>query len=151
MRSGARLGVDVGSLRVGVAASDDGGRLATPLTTLRRDSITTQLLARLVVERRAIEVVVGLPLSLSGGEGRAAVDTRGFATELADRVAPVPVRLVDERLSTISAERALRGSGARGGGRWRRTVIDQAAAVVILQAALDAERATGQAPGEALG
>jgi len=91
-------------------------------------------------------VVVGLPRSLSGGEGPAAVKVREFTARLARRVAPVPVRLVDERLTTISAEAMLRDRGRSG--QDRRSVVDMAAAVLILQHALDTERATGQPPGE---
>jgi putative Holliday junction resolvase len=91
-------------------------------------------------------VVVGLPRSLSGREGPAAAKVREFAASLAHRIAPVPVRLVDERMTTVSAEAMLRDQGRKGGKR--RAVVDQAAAVLILQHALDTERATGAAPGE---
>ena len=98
------------------------------------------------LEEDAIEYVVGLPRSLSGGEGPAAAKVREFAALLAARVAPVPVRLCDERLSTVTAEYVLRSQGKKG--QKRRAVVDQAAAVVILQSALDTERSTGVAPGE---
>jgi putative Holliday junction resolvase len=94
---------------------------------------------------------VGLPRSLSGREGPAADKVRAYATRLAAALAPVPVRLVDERLSTVSAERTLRDRGMVGRrGRDRRAVVDQQAAVVILQTALDTERMRGTAPGETL-
>ena len=93
-----------------------------------------------------MEVVVGLPRSLSGGEGPAAAKVREFATALAGVLHPVPVRLCDERLSTVTAESVLRERGKKG--QKRRAVVDQAAAVVILQNALDTERGTGAAPGE---
>lgn len=146
MRRGVRVGVDVGSVRVGVAICDPDGMLATPLDTVTRGPGDLDRLAGMVAENHALEVVVGLPRSLSGGEGPAAATARGFAGALARRVAPCPVRLVDERLSTVAATRGLRerGMSARQG----RAVIDQAAAVVILQGALDAERGTGQPPGE---
>jgi putative Holliday junction resolvase len=140
--AGVRLGVDVGNVRVGVARSDRDAILATPLVTLPRDAkrgSDLDALEALVREYEAVEVVVGLPRSLSGKEGPAAVAARAYAARLAERVAPVPVRLVDERLTTVSAERTLAERGVRG--RNRRAVVDQAAAVVILQAALDAERA----------
>ncbi len=146
MRSGVRLGVDPGDARIGVARSDPSGMLATPVETVRVGGGEVRRLARLAAEVEAVEVVVGLPRSLSGREGPAATKVRGFADRLARRLAPVPVRLVDERLSTVSAEAVLRGQG-RSGAR-RRAVVDQAAAVVILQQALDTERATGQPPGE---
>lgn len=148
MRRGVRLGVDVGTVRVGVARSDPSGLLATPVETLARDTRTgrdVDALAALVLELGAIEVVVGLPTSLSGREGAAAGAARAYAEAVARRVSPVPVRLVDERLSTVTAQRSLRDAGVRG--RRHRPVVDQAAAVVILQTALDAERASGRAPG----
>ena len=146
MRHGVRLGVDPGDARIGVARSDPTGFLATPLETVRRGKGDLARLARLVVEEEAVEVVVGLPRSLSGGEGPAAVKTRDFASRLAERIAPVVVRLQDERLTTVSAEAMLRDRGKKGAER--RAVVDQAAAVLILQHALDTERATGRAPGE---
>ncbi len=93
-----------------------------------------------------VEIIVGLPRSLSGREGPAAVKVRAWATVLAGRVAPVPVRLADERLTTVSAEAMLRDRGRTGADR--RAVVDQAAAVLILQHVLDTERETGIAPGE---
>jgi len=149
MRVGIRLGVDVGSVRVGLAASDPGGILATPVQTLERDLESggdQGVIAAVVAERGVLEVVVGLPRSLSGGEGPAAAGVRGYATALAARISPTPVRLIDERLTTIDAHRNLRDSGMPG--RAQRSVVDQAAAVLILQAALDAEKSSGLAPGE---
>lgn len=146
MRHGVRLGLDPGEARIGVARSDPSGMLATPLETVRRGRDDVRRLARLVEETAAVEVVVGLPRSLSGREGPAAATVRAFADRLARRLAPVPVRLVDERLSTVSAEATLRAQGRHK--QRRRAVVDMAAAVVILQQALDTERATGQAPGE---
>ena len=146
MRHGVRVGVDPGDTRVGVARSDPSGFLATPVETLRRGRGDLTRIARLVVEEEAVEVVVGLPRSLSGGEGPAAAKVREYAARLAERVAPVPVRLVDERLTTVSAEAMLRDRGKKG--QQRRGVVDQAAAVLILQHALDTERATGAPPGE---
>jgi putative Holliday junction resolvase len=151
VRPGARVGVDIGTVRVGVAASDPGGTLAHPVTTLARDRTgdrDIERLADIVAEREAVEVVVGLPTTLAGAQGSAAVAARDYASRLSKRLSPVPVRLVDERLSTVSAERHLRASGRRGNARDRRQVVDQAAAVVFLQAALDTERATGAPPGE---
>ena len=146
MRHGVRLGVDPGDARIGVARSDPTGFLATPLETVRRGKGDLARLARLVVEEEAVEVVVGLPRSLSGGEGPAAGKVREFAARLAERIAPVTVRLQDERLTTVSAEAMLRDRGRSGAKR--RAVVDQAAAVVILQHVLDTERASGTAPGE---
>ena len=141
-----RLGVDLGDARVGVATSDPAGLIATPVETVPRGPGDLRRLAALVVEHEAVEVVLGLPRSLSGGEGPAAAKVREFARSLAEAVRPVPVRLCDERLSTVTAEAVLRGQGRKG--RKRRAVVDQAAAVVILQSALDTERGSGAAPGE---
>jgi putative holliday junction resolvase len=146
MRAGVRIGIDPGDARIGVARSDPSGFLATPVETVRRGSGDLRRIARIVVEEEAVEVVVGLPRSLSGGEGPAAAKVRDFAAGLARRVAPVPVRLVDERLTTVSAEAMLRDRGKKD--QQRRAVVDMAAAVMILQHALDTERASGVAPGE---
>lgn len=152
---GVRLAVDVGTVRVGLAASDPDGLLATPVATVARARRPApgeryrRDLAQIVDEvreRGAVLVYVGLPRHLSGVEGAASEAARAYAGELAQAVAPVPVRLVDERMSTVTAHQALRASGMAG--RRHRQVVDQAAAVVILQSALDAERATGRRPGE---
>jgi putative Holliday junction resolvase len=145
MRVGVRLGVDPGDARIGVARSDPSGILATPVETVRRGKGDLRRIHQLLTAENAVEVVMGLPRSLGGGEGPAALKTREFAVRLARRIAPVPVRLVDERLTTVTAEAMLRDQ--RKGAK-RRAVVDQVAAVVILQQALDAERATGTPPGE---
>jgi putative holliday junction resolvase len=146
VRVGTRLGVDPGKARIGVARSDPAGVLAVPVETVRRGKDDLRRLVALVREHEAVEVVVGLPRSLNGGEGPAAAESRRFARRLARQVDPVPVRLCDERLTTVSAESMLREQGRHG--RARRDVVDQAAAVLILQHALDTERSTGVAPGE---
>jgi putative Holliday junction resolvase len=138
--------VDVGTVRVGVAISDPDGVLATPLVTLRRhlnpDSDRTPEdiaeLMRLVDVHESVEVVVGLPVTLAGTEGLSAAHARAYGQALAGVIAPVPVRLADERMSTASATRRLSERGVRGGRR--RAVVDQAAAVEILQGYLDAAR-----------
>jgi putative Holliday junction resolvase len=146
VRQGVRLAVDVGSVRVGVARSDPGGILASPLTAVRTGAGELDELARLAHSADAIEVIVGLPTSLSGREGAAAATARRFAADLAARLAPIPVRLLDERFTTAEAHDALRRGGKDS--RARRQVVDAAAAAVLLQAALDAERATGRPPGQ---
>ena len=146
MRFGVRLGIDPGDARIGVARSDPSGMLATPVETVRRGKGDLTRIAEILAEENAVEVVVGLPRSLSGREGPAAVKVRQFALDLARQVAPVPVRLCDERLTTVSAEAMLRDRGRKGAKR--RAVVDQAAAVVILQQALETERARGSVPGE---
>ena len=144
MRTGVRLGVDAGKARVGVAVCDRDGLLATPVVTLARSETTVPELARLVDDYGATEVVVGLPLSLRGDDTASTADARTLAAELAAAV-EVPVRLVDERLSTVSAQRALHQSGRSV--KASRPVIDQVAAVIILQNALDFERSAGRPPG----
>lgn len=146
MRTGPRLGIDVGAVRIGVAVCDPSGLLATPVETVVAGKAALARLVALASEHEVVEVVVGLPLSLSGEEGSAAEAARTLASGLASALASVPVRLVDERLSTVTATAALRGSGVPG--RKQRAVVDQAAATVILQAALDAERSAGRPPGE---
>lgn len=138
---GVLLGVDVGQVRVGLAASDAAGILAHPVATLPRDEAgdsDLEQIAHEVRQRAAVAVVVGLPRSLSGEEGVAARSARRYAVALQRRL-EVPVRLWDERLTTVDAHRLLRDSGVRG--RDQRGVVDQVAAVLILQAALDARRA----------
>jgi putative Holliday junction resolvase len=143
---GVRLGVDVGKVRVGVAVSDPDAILATPLVTLARDmgaaddAVPSDIseLARLAETHRAVEVVVGLPVTLAGGHGPAVVHTQAYARRLTDAIAPIPVRFVDERMSTVVASRRLSERGVRG--KRQRAVVDQAAAVEILQSWLDAQR-----------
>ena len=143
---GRRLGVDVGKVRVGVAVSDPDGILASPLVTVPRDmgaaadSVPADIaeLVRLVREHEAVQVVVGLPVRLDGSEGIAAIDIRAYADRLARAVGHVPVVLADERMSTVVASRRLAERGIRG--KRQRAVVDQAAAVEILQSWLDAQR-----------
>ena len=146
MRHGTRLGVDVGTVRIGVSRSDPSGFLASPLETVRRsdDGADVARIVALVAEHEAIELVVGLPLALSGRRTASTEDAVAFAERLA-AAAPVPVRLVDERLSTVTATASLRQSGKNS--RKSRTVVDQSAAAVILQHALDAERSNGRPAG----
>ena len=142
------MGVDVGSVRIGLAVSDPDGILATPVETVRRDRTDRHLrrLTQLVSELEAVEVVVGLPRTLADRTGPSAEDAIGLAEELARRVAPVPVRLADERLTTVTAQRSLREAGVRARGQ--RAMIDQAAAVGILQGWLDQRRIAVGAHGE---
>ncbi|MGI5521992.1 Holliday junction resolvase RuvX [Micromonospora sp. CA-259024] len=143
---GVRIGVDVGQVRVGVSRSDPDGILATPLVTLARDltaapdAVPSDLaeLAALVAEHEAVGVVVGLPVNLAGKHGPAAVHVKAYADRLVDVIAPVPVTLTDERMSTVVASRRLAERGVRG--KRQRAVVDQAAAVEILQSWLDAQR-----------
>ena len=146
MRTGVRLAIDFGSARVGVARSDPDGLLATPLATVTRGRGDLDRLAALAAEHDAMEVIVGLPTGLSGRPGAAAAEARAFAGALAARLAPLPVRLVDERFTTVLAHDALRQGGR--GARERKAHVDKAAAALILQGALDTERSTGRPAGE---
>lgn len=147
MRAGVRVGVDVGTARIGVARSDLHGILATPVETIPRGAGDLDRLSAIVAELEAIEVVVGLPLALSGRQTASTDDALAFGRAIAGRVS-VPVRTVDERLSTVSAHAALRASGRDT--RRSRPVVDQVAAVIILQHALDSERAADVPPGALL-
>lgn len=130
---GVVVAVDVGTVRVGVAASDPHQVLASPVATVGPDDLAG--VAAVVRERAAVRVVVGLPRTLAGRDGESVAMARSYAEALAPLVAPVPVEMVDERLTTVLAERALAGAGVRG--RARRAVVDQAAAVALLQGVLD--------------
>lgn len=147
-----RLGVDVGTVRVGVAASDPAGVLATPVRTVARASATNKdvhVVAELADEVDALEVVVGLPLNMSGNDTASTQAARAWAAALKNARPSLRVVLMDERLTSVSAHRALHDSGVAG--RKHRTRIDQQAAVLILQAALDTERGTDQPPGTMVG
>jgi putative Holliday junction resolvase len=139
-RRGRVLGVDVGTVRVGVALSDPTGTLASPLETVQRakDGSDLDRLVRLVEEHEVTEIVVGEPRHLSGASGASAQDADAYARDLAGRVPDVPVNMIDERLSTVTATSHLREGGRSS--REQRSVIDQAAAVVILQQFLDSRR-----------
>ena len=129
--AGVVLAVDVGTVRVGVAASDPSRILASPVETVPAPGLAR--VAALVAERAAVHVVVGLPTSMSGASASASADmARSWAARLAPLVAPVPVELLDERLTTVTATAALRASGRTG--RRARQVVDQAAAVALLEA-----------------
>ncbi len=152
VRRGVRVALDVGDARIGVASSDPHGILATPVETVRAGVGALERIVGLVGELEGFEVVIGLPRSLSGGEGPAAVKIRETAAQLDVLLkkagSEAELRLVDERFTTVTAERMLRERGKKGSKR--RAVVDQAAAVVILQHALDFERETGNPPGRPL-
>lgn len=148
VRPGVRLGVDVGTVRIGVARSDATGTLAVPVTTVRRGPGDVAALVGLAAEHEALELLVGLPLGLQGRPGPAAQAARAFARELA-AATELPVRLVDERFTTVTATKNLHAAGRDA--RFARAVVDQEAAVLILTYALDRERASGQPAGELVG
>lgn len=145
MRHGVRLALDWGDARIGVAACDPDGVLPYPVKAVRAGDCEIAELVATVAEYQPIEVLVGLPRSLSGGEGPAAAKARDRAARLAEAIA-VPVRLVDERLTTVTAARRLTEGGKRA--KEQRQLIDAAAAVTILEQALAVEQSQGHAPGE---
>lgn len=148
LRRGVRLGLDWGQARIGVAACDPAGTLAYPVEAVPAGPSAIGRIVALVTEYEPIEIVVGLPRSLSGGEGPAAATVRSQVAGLVSVVAPLPVRLVDERLTTITAALRLRQSGRPA--KRQRDRIDAAAAAAILEHALESERHRGYPPGELL-
>lgn len=143
-RRGIRLGIDVGKARVGVARCDPDGMLAVPVETVPRDGGSIERLAELASEYEPLEFVVGLPVNMRGTDTASTTDAREFATALARRTG-LPVRLIDERLSTVSAHQALRASGRSQ--KNSRSIVDQVAAVVLLQQAIDMEKSSGTPAG----
>lgn len=145
-----RIALDVGAVRIGIAKCDPAGTLATPVATFKRskdESADLRKLTALVEEYEPIEIVIGLPLTLAGEYGPAAAKINEFAQKLA-RLTSIPLRLVDERLSTAAAQRGLHDAGRST--RTSRAVIDQAAAVLILESAIDQEKNTGRPAGKVL-
>lgn len=145
-RRGVRLAIDWGKARVGVAACDPDGLLAHPVETIPNDQRTLARIVELVCQLEPIEVVLGMPVDLAGRHGPAAQAMSQVADQLSIRL-DVPLRVVDERLSTAGAARKLAAAGRSS--RRRRGVIDQAAAVDILEHALQYERQTGRPAGAA--
>ncbi|WP_298036282.1 Holliday junction resolvase RuvX [uncultured Microbacterium sp.] len=143
-RRGVRLGIDVGKARVGVARCDPDGMLAVPVETVPRDERSLARLAQLAEEYAPLEFVVGLPVNMQGADTPSTVDAREFAAALL-RLTGIPVRMIDERLSTVSAHAALRSSGRNQ--KNSRSIVDQVAAVVLLQQAIDTEKSTGSPAG----
>ena len=142
------VGLDLGSVRIGVAVSDSEGRVAVPSTTLRRGRSWAgdhEQVARLVAEQEADIVVVGLPLSMDGTEGPAARRTRKELVHLR-RQLQMPVDTYDERLSTVAANRSLAEAGMNVARS--REHVDEVAATVILQSWLDQRRAHPEMPEE---
>lgn len=150
MRSGRRLAIDVGKVRIGVAASDFHGILASGLETIQRTDdlpLTVGALVKLVQEVEPIEIYVGLPISMSGANTQSTRDAVSFAKALAQQIS-ISIRFIDERLSTVTAANALRTSGRDS--KSGRQIIDQIAATVILEQALAIEKMNGSVPGFAL-
>ncbi|MCE7480732.1 MULTISPECIES: Holliday junction resolvase RuvX [Microbacterium] len=143
-RRGVRLGIDVGKARVGVARCDPDGMLAVPVETVQRSEQSLARIAEIAAEYEPLEFVVGLPVNMQGADTPSTADAREFAAAL-QRLTAVPVRMMDERLSTVTAHAALRSSGRTQ--RNSRSIVDQVAAVVLLQHAIDTEKSTGNPAG----
>ncbi|MFP1602248.1 Holliday junction resolvase RuvX [Microbacterium sp. 2216-1] len=143
-RRGVRLGIDVGRARVGVSRCDPDGMLAVPVETVPRSETSVARIAQLADEWEPLEIVVGLPVNMRGEETPSTTDAREFAALLLTSTGR-PVRMVDERLSTVSAHTALRASGRSQ--KNSRSIVDQVAAVVLLQHAVDTEKSTGRPAG----
>ncbi|MFT4156935.1 MAG: Holliday junction resolvase RuvX [Microbacterium sp.] len=146
-RRGIRIGIDVGKARVGVSRCDPDGMLAVPVETVQRTEGAIERIVQIAAEYEPMEFVVGLPVNMQGSDTASTVDAREFAVSLSTR-SGVPVRLVDERLSTVSAHAALRSSGRTQ--KNSRSIVDQIAAVVLLQQAIDTEKSTGRPPGSTI-
>ncbi|MGO1384496.1 MAG: Holliday junction resolvase RuvX [Arachnia sp.] len=146
---GGRLAIDWGKARIGVAASNRGTTLAYPVETVTAGKQEMQRIVALAAEYEPGAIYVGLPLTLRGERKQAAEFTTAKAEELAELVAPLPVRLIDERMSTASASRSLTGAGHRI--KQQRRIIDQAAAVEILQRAIEWETRASSLAGEPVG
>jgi putative Holliday junction resolvase len=145
VRPGVRIACDVGTVRIGIARSDATGMLAVPLDAVAAAGDSVARVLEIMAEWEAVEAFVGLPLHMSGQEGASADLARAWAVDLAERT-QVPVRLIDERLSTVQAQRGLHAGGRSA--RESRSRIDSASAVVVLQSALDSEQGTGVPVGE---
>ena len=145
MTSRARLGIDVGTVRIGVAVCPGNTQLAMPVETVSRGDGDLARIAAIALERGAEIIFVGDPITLAGKVEQAAKAAREFASELADHVPELEVRMVDERLTTAESARSLAATGRDT--RNARKVIDQAAAVSILQNAVDTEAITGERAG----
>lgn len=143
-RRGTRIGIDVGKARVGVSRCDPDGMLAVPVETVPRSEASIDRILQIVAEWEPIELVVGLPVNMRGEETASTSDARAFAEDLRRR-SGLDVRMVDERLSTVSAHTALRSSGRSQ--KKSRSIVDQVAAVVLLQHAVDTEKSTGRPAG----
>lgn len=146
------MGVDVGNARVGVALCDPDGILATPLKTLRRDlkkNSDRRVLRKLIEVNEVTEVFVGLPKTMRGGDSPSTTMAREYAealvSDMASEPCSIPVWLVDERLTTVSAHRSLHEAGVSS--REFKTMVDQVAAVNILQHAIDTLKAGQHLPG----
>jgi putative Holliday junction resolvase len=147
MRSGRRVAIDYGAARIGVAVSSVDSLISSPLTTILAGEAALNEVCAVIEEQSPIEVLVGLPLNLSGEHTKSTADAISFAKALAEMIA-VEVRMVDERMSTRAAQGQLTASGRNS--KVSRSLIDAAAASLILEGALAFEKTTGKQPGKSL-
>jgi putative Holliday junction resolvase len=147
MRTGVRLGIDLGSVRVGIAKCDPQGILASPLRVepFTDNATVISAIVSLAHEYECLELVLGFPVNLAGDEALSAQVVRKFGEELAAATA-IPVRLIDERMTTAAARKQLQAAGYST--RTDKHLIDAAAAVILLEDALEAERRQGHPIGE---
>jgi putative holliday junction resolvase len=134
------LGIDHGTVRIGLAISDELELVASPLKTLDAQNEAEREIVRIIRDKRIAKIVVGMPLYMSGGKGGAAERVERFATNLGKALKhEIPIEFVDERLSSVEAEASLSRAGITG-KRERNELVDQLAAVVILQDYLNTQR-----------
>jgi putative Holliday junction resolvase len=147
MRHGVRIAIDFGTARVGIAKSDPSGMLASPyrVEPYSDDETVAAAISAIASEYEALEIVIGLPVNLSGAVAEAGIRVKDFAHAVVAKT-DIPVRLVDERLTTAAARKQLQAAGYST--RTDKHLIDAAAAVILLEDALEAERRQGIAPGE---
>jgi putative Holliday junction resolvase len=150
VRLGRRFAIDFGSVRIGTAASDFHGILASPIETVSRTSdieVCVREILALISDVAPLEVYVGLPISMGGNKTQSTQEAIDFAKTLAGST-DISVRMIDERLTTVSSATALKASGKSS--KEGRKIVDQIAATVILEQALQSERNSGVAPGIAI-
>lgn len=148
LRSGVRIAIDVGKVRVGIAASDSEGILATPVATASRGKNDLAIVLRLAREKQILEIYVGYPLNMDGTVGSSAKAALAWARRIQRKLPDISVRMIDERLTSVLAHRQLHEAGRAE--ITHRAVVDQVAAVNILESALETERTSGRVPGISL-
>lgn len=147
MRLGRRLAIDFGQARIGVALSSADALISSPLATVPAGDSALQDVLEIIAEHEPLEIYVGLPLNLSGDFTKSTQDALEFATILSERV-KVEVRMLDERMTTRAAQGQLYASGKNS--KSSRSLIDAAAASLILEGAIAFEKSTGTQPGKPL-
>ena len=145
MRKGIRYAIDYGDQRIGLAKSDVDAIMAVPVATIKNDEFALKNLLEHLNETGYLDIYIGLPKHLSGVLGQSALKAQEFARKLSAEIDVDSIRMLDERLTTTSASARLQESGVNT--RNQKSIIDQAAAVELLEFALDSEKRTGNIPG----